>query len=206
MGPKLLAKAARMLQARRGQQQPATVEEPQPDVPIYDLSGHDTGQRTYSAQRSALREQWLKQQWEASLTERLGPIEEVTREYRSQQERARVEQQSTQHAQTTLGELRQQPHFSEHEPAIKQALIDHPEWGADVHRAYAHVLTTDVIPKLSRTEGAKVLDHLQTQANGASVHPNGSTASGPPKFKSLRDALVYFDAHPDEAEASLAKR
>ena len=114
---------------------------------------------------------------------------------------AQLEHQSRTTAQTTLRELRTQPYFTRHEPAIKQALIDHPEWGDNVHRAYVHVLTATVIPGLTRTEQAKVLDHLKTQAAGASVHPGSASASGPPKFKSFGEAARYYAEHPDEAGA-----
>ena len=56
----------------------------------------------------------------------------------------------------------------------------HPEWGDNVHRAYVHVLSTAVIPNLSQKEQTKVLDHLKTQAAGASVHPGASSTSAKP--------------------------
>lgn len=199
--PKILAKAARLLQSRRGTTPAAPTEEPAPDIPITDAHGNPTGQFTYSANQLKQWRAWDWAQKETAFSERLAPLEQRASREAQREQVAQIERQSQDHARTTLTELRQSPHFTQHEPAIKQALINHPEWGADVHRAYAHVLTTTVIPGLTQREQAKVLDHLKTQAAGASVHPGSASASGPPKFKSFGDAARYYADHPDEAGA-----
>lgn len=201
--------AARILQAQRARNGP-TIEEPKPDVPIVDQSGQVTGY-TYSSDRLKEWHRWNQQSTDAKLSERLRPLEAM----REQQEQTRAvlalrEQADTQ-AADTLTTLRTNPYFTEHEAKVKQALIDHEEFGDNVHAAFNHVLTTEILPGLSRTEQQKVLTSLQTQAAGGSVNPGQTAPSHAPTFRTgnfSRDAeaaLRYFAEHPEEAETA-AKR
>ena len=204
--PKLLAKAARMLQSQRGKGAAlAASEEPPADVPIMDASGNVVNQ-TYSATQLKAWHEWNQAKREAALSERLGPLEQAQREAQHERQMASIQQAAQRSATETLTELRQQTHFTEHEAEIKQALIDHPEWGDNVHRAYTHVLHTVVLPGLSLKEQGKVLSHLQTQAAGASVRPGQAGAVTTPKFKSHREAMEYYSTHPEEAEAMANSR
>ena len=203
--PHVLSYYARALQARRGLNGPragtgqAQVEEPKPDVPIVDAQGQVTGY-TYSDKALKAMRQYDRAQLDSQVAQKLQPLEQLAQQWQQAQQQAQVDRQASQ----TLTELRQQPHFTEHEAAIKQALIDHEDWGDNVHRAYLHVLQTKVLPTLSQTEQAKVLTSLQTQANGGSVNPGQRAPSQTPKFKSFSDAAEYYAAHPDEA-AAMAK-
>ncbi len=199
MGPKLAAKAARMLQSRRGAAAPQASEEPQPNIPIQDAQGNVVGY-TFDAKQQKAWQEWNWQQREAALNDRLKPLEDMRQDAVQRQEMQQLHETSMRETHATLSELRANPVFAEHEPKIKAALIEHPEWGADVQRAFVHVLTTQVLPTLSDTTSRKVLDSLANKAGGATVNPGGASASQMPKFKSHKDALVYFDAHPDEAE------
>lgn len=199
----LLAKAARLLQARRGAT-PQTVDEPQPDVPIVDANGNQTGQ-TYSAKQLKAWQEWNWGQQQAKLEERFGPLEQLSQRIAQAEQTAQIQEEAVQFSTKTLTELRADPYFKEHEAKVKAALIAHPEWGADVHRAYNHVLATEVIPTLKGTEQAKVLDHLKTQAAGATVAPGQSSSSAPPKFKSFGEAAKYYAEHPEES-AAMANR
>lgn len=192
-GPQLLAKAARMLQARRGQS--AVAEKPQPDIPIFDANGHDTGRRTYSAEQLEKLDEWKWSQREAALAEKNAPLQQLRDAYEQQQQYAAMQHEATGLAQSTLTDLRQDPLFAEHEPKVKQALIDHPEWGADVSRAYSFVLATQILPG----EQGKVLTQLKTQAAGSTVSPGVQTATQTPKFKTFGDAIRYYAEHPEEA-------
>ena len=87
----------------------------------------------------------------------------------------------------------------EHQPLIAKAFSEHPEW--NLHDAYLHVLHTEILPKADQVSQAKLLDSLKTQAAGSTVHPGASTPGGIPKFKSHKEALIWFDAHPVEADA-----
>lgn len=202
MGPKLLAKAARMLQSRRGQA--TATEEPAPDVPIMDGAGNVVSQ-TYSAQQLKKWQEWSWQQREAALQERLSPLEQMKTALETRERQAQIDAHSQQHATSTLGALRKSEVFAKHEPQFKQFFAEHEEYGDNVHAAWWDYYQGSIAPTLAQTEQAKVLDHLQTQANGATVHPSGSQVSGPPKFKSFKEASEYFEKHPEEA-ARMAQR
>lgn len=179
-------------------------DEPKPDVPIVDGTGQVTGY-TYSDKQLRQWQNWneakLTQQWEQRLT----PIEQQFAEQRQERQQQQVVQQATQHAAQTLGQLREQPYFKEHEPAIRQALEEHEEWGDNVHAAYNHVLITQILPTLSRAEAADVLAAMSNKSTGNTVSPSGS-APQTPRFKGFSGALEYYKAHPEEAEAMARKR
>ena len=153
-------------------------------------------------------QEWLQQAGQHSLyapqvqqwDERLAPLEQF-RDYQAQlgafqQANAQAQQQASQ----TLGQLRQQPYFKDHEPAIRQALAEHEEWGDNVHAAYNHVLVTQILPSLSQAEQQSVIDTLTTKATGTTVAPGGH-APGRPHFKSFGEAAEYAASHPEWAQA-----
>lgn len=203
----ILAKAARLLNARRGAQAPQAsqpTEEPKPNVPIVDGHGNVTGY-TYSADQLKVWRDWDWKQKQSALDERIQPLEQMRTAIEHQAQQAVAQQQADEQARTTLTELRQDPHFKQHEAKVKAALMAHPEWGDNIHRAYHHVLQTDVFPTISRTAESNVLGQLKTQAAGGTVNPGQSAPTQTPKFKDFGDALRYFSEHPDEA-AAMAKR
>ncbi len=204
LGPKVLAKAARMLASRRGANAPVVSEEPQPNIPIQDASGNVVGY-TYDAKQQKAWQDWNWSQREAALNERLQPLEAMRQAEVQRQETQQLHETSMRESQTTLTELRANPVFTEHEAKVKAALIAHPEWGADVHRAFAHVLTTAIIPTLTQTGQKQLLDSLSTKAAGATVNPSGAVASQKPKFKSFDEAMRYYAEHPAEAEAMASR-
>lgn len=201
----LMAKAARMLQSRRGaSQQPQVAEEPAPDVPIVDGQGNVTGQ-TYSAAALKKWHEWSWAQRETQLSERLQPLEQMRTSIEQQQQRQALQAQATEAAQQTVGKLKQSPVFVEHKDAFAQFFEQHEEYGDDVKGAWWDFYSSTVLPTLSRTEQAKVLTSLQKQAASGTVNPGASAPTGPPKFKDFGEAIKYFDAHPEEA-AAMAKR
>lgn len=202
-GPQIVGKMARMLGSRRGQT--AANEEPQPDVPIVDGAGNVTGQ-TYSAAQLKKWRDWDWSQRQATLDQRLGPLEQQVQQAQAREAYAQLAAQSEESARTTLSELRQDPYFSQYEGQVKQALVEHPEWGDDVYRAYHHVQRTVIFPQIGQTAEARVLANLHTQAAASTPNP-GSAATATPKFKDFGEALRYYGdpAHKAEAEA-MAKR
>lgn len=192
--------AAKLLNSRRGKNQPQAAEEPQPDVPIFNGQGQQTG-ATYSAERMKQWREWDWQQKQAELSQRLQPLEEMRSNLERQAQLAQAQQEAESWGRSTLESLRQNPVFKEHEAKVKQALIDHEEWGDNVHAAFNHVLTTEILPKLSQTEQQKVVDSLEKKATGATVNPGSTAVSQAPKFKTMGEALRYFHEHQDEAKA-----
>lgn len=200
----IYAKAARMLASRRGMNAPAQpVEEPQADVPIVDGNGNVTGQ-TYSAKQLKAWREWDWAQRESALGERFKPLEQLNQRVQQAERKEQAQQQATAQVGEILTTLRLNPYFKEHEAKVKQALIDHEEFGDNVHAAFNHVLTTELLPNLSRTEQQKVLDSLQNKVAGATVNPGNSAPAAKPKFKDFGEAARYYEAHPDEA-AAMAK-
>ena len=197
--PQLLAKAARLLQSRRGAAKDVG-EKPTPDVPIMDANGTITGY-TYSDKQHDALDEWRWAQREAKLTERFGPLEQMKTALEQQAEHAELQAQSQEHAQTTLTTLRQNPYFKEHEAKVKAALASHEEWGDNVPAAFNHVLPTEILPGLSQTEQRKVVESLQQKASAGTVSPSGAAPPATPKFKSFAEAQRYYSEHPAEAEA-----
>lgn len=198
----IYAKAARMLQSRRGQ---GASEEPAPDVPIQDANGNIVGQ-TYSATQLKKWQDWNWQQREAAFSERLQPLERQVQSYELQRQEAQLRGEAAEWAKNTFAELeRDDPNFKEHKQAALQALAEHEEWGDDIHRAYNYVLRTKVLPTIRTTTEQTVLDTLKTQAAGGTVAPNSASPTKAPKFKDFGEAIRYYDAHPEEA-AAMAKR
>lgn len=201
----VLAKVARMLASRRGQTVPAQNEEPTPDVPVMDAQGNVMSQ-TYSAPQLKKWQEWSWQQREAQLSERFAPLEQLKTRLEDMQEKAERSERSHQTAHATLTDLRSDPIFVQHEAAVKQALSEHDEWGDNVHRAYAYVLQTQVLPTFQTTAESKLLGDLKQKAMAGTVSPGVGPATQKPRFKSHGDALRYYAEHPAEAEAMANSR
>ena len=181
----------------------AVGEEPKPDTPIVDDQGRVTGY-TYSDKALRSWQNWNEQQLLAKLEKRFGSLEQTNQRFAQQEQFREQQRAAVQYADVTLTSLRQQPYFKEHEGAVKQALMDHPEWGDNVHAAYAHVMATQILPSLGSAERREAVTALTGKGAGSTVSPGG-TAPGAPKFKSFKDAARYYAEHPDEA-AAMAKR
>lgn len=203
-GQRLLAKAARMLQARRGTQ-PQTVEEPQPDVPIVDGNNNVTG-HTYSAAQLKKWREWDWAQKQSTFDQRIAPLEQMKQTLEQQQVQAAIRQQSNQHAASTLEKMRQQSWFTEHEAAIKQHFAAHDEYGDNLQAAALDYFNEHVLPTYGQKAESKVLADLKTQANGAAIRPDGA-GSGLPDFKKMKpeEVMRFMHEHPDIA-ATFANR
>lgn len=189
-------------ESRQQARQPAA--EPQPDVPIVDERGNVTG-KTYSADRLREWHQWNDVQTQAKLDARFGPIEQREQRRAEAERAADIDRRANEYASATLADLRQQPHYTEHEAEIRQALLDHEEWGSNVYRAYMHVMTTKILPNLSAAEAQSTLDSITKQGEANTVTP-GTTAVGKPKFKGFGEAARYYAEHPEEAAAMAGRR
>ena len=211
ISPRLMAKAARMLQSKRGKAivAPVEAEEPQPDVPVMDAQGNVVNQ-TYSAKQLKAWQEWSWAQREAALTERISPLEAAYQKTVEDERKAVIQQQTDASAKQTLGSLRKSDDFTKHEPQFKAYFAQHEEYGDNIHAAWWDFYHTTILPTRDAGTSAKVLNHLQTQASGASVHPSGTAPNARPDFSKAKDpwkaAMEYFDAHPEEAAASLTKR
>ena len=184
----IYAKAARMLQSRRGSQ-PAQTE--LPDVPIMDANGQVVGK--------------LSDHLKAALDARLQPLESKAAEREQREALAEISRQSDEHARTTLDKMRKTSWFSEHEAAIKKHFAEHEEYGDNLQAAAMDYFNDHVLPTYGQQAESRVLANLKQQAAGATVTPGGSGSAAPPKFKDFKEAMAYYAQHPDEAEA-MARR
>jgi hypothetical protein len=183
---------------RVAKSQPAA-EEPQADIPVVDAQGNITS-HTYSDKQLRKWQKWNQAQSQQELDQRLGSIEQQQQAWQQREQQAQIMQQAHNHVSQTLGGLRQQPYFKEHEADIREALAAHEEWGDNVHAAYNYVLTNKILPTLSQAEQRAVVDSINQKATGASISPRG-TATGKPKFRNFKEAAAYYEAHPEEAGA-----
>lgn len=171
-------------------------EEPKPDIPVVDDRGQVT-HHVYSDGKLREWHKWQKQHDERGLNERLRPMEQQLQSYQQAAQQAAQQQAAHQHLQ----QFESLPYFKEHKDKIAKAFADHPEWGANVHAAYTHVLVNDILPTLATAERKQVVDSLNSNASSGTVNPAGTTVASPHKFKSFREAAKYYEAHPEEAEA-----
>lgn len=190
-------------QSRQQQAQPA--QEPAPDVPIVDPNGVVTGY-AFSAERQKAWQRWNDQQTQAKYDARLSPIENHLKQQQQERQFQQVQQQAHHEASQTLTALRAQPYFKDHETEIGAALQEHPEWGANVHQAYNHVLVTKILPTLSSAEQASVITSLQQQGAATTVAPSGTTGNRPNFKGDFGKAMAWFSDHPEEAKVMAGRR
>jgi hypothetical protein len=191
------------MQSQQRQAAPVA-EEPKADIPVVDASGQITGY-TYSDKKLKEWQQWNQAQSQRDIDKRFGPLEQFAKQQQQREYAQQVMHQASQQASQTLGQLREQPYFKEHEADIRQALEAHEEWGDNIHAAYNHVLVTKILPTLSQAEQQKVVDSINQKAGGGTVSPRGTTA-GTPQFKSFATAARWYEEHPEEAAAMANRR
>lgn len=191
--------------SKRGQARQAQApQEPKPDVPIVNEQGQVTSY-TYSADALKQWREWNNSTLQQQFDEKFRPIEQREAQRQQRETVQEIRQEADRMADTTLGELRQVPHFKENEALVRQAMVDHPEWGANPHRAFNYVLQTHVLPNLSRAEQGRTIEALTGKGSGNTIAP-GSTVNATPKFKNFGEAARYFEAHPEEAAAQAGRR
>lgn len=190
--PNLTSEAARILAGSRSFTPEPEIE---PDVPVYDDQGRLVS-RTFSADRV---KQIVQRAVASAIGEHVAPIKQ-TFERQQAREQAMAMQQEANHAATAIHEAAKTwEGFTEHQAAIAQAFAEHEDWS--LQDAYLSVLHSTILPSRDQHSQAKLLGHLQTQAAGATVHPNAPTGTSRPKFSNFKEAAEYYAAHPNEAEA-----
>lgn len=178
--------------------------EPEADIPVLDANGHPTGRMVFSDAQLRKWNQWNQGRSQREFDQRFGQIEQrlAARDQEAQHARTFAE------AQRELAQMdAEYPYFKEHRQAIHQALVEHPEWGANVDRAYNYVMRTQILPTLGQAEQQKVLDSLQQKPAGTTVPASGA-APGLPNFKgkSFEEVAEYMSTHPEVAQQFSNKR
>jgi hypothetical protein len=194
LAPLIRSEAARVLAGARGHAapEPPAIE---PDIPVYDAQGQLVAQ-TFSADRV---QQIVQRAIQEAIGKEVGPIKQTFAQQQAQAKAAAERQAAEKTIDAIYNRAVTLPLFKDHDKEIAEAMGEftdaHP--AEQVYLAWAKV----VLPKLDQKSQAKLLGHLQTQAAGASVAPNASTSTAPPKFRNFREAAEYFETHPEQAEA-----
>ena len=192
LAPALTSQAAKILGASRGQQAPAAIE---PKIPVLDSTGNVID-HAYSAQQ-------VQQIVQQAIVEALGPVKQTLSVQQAEREEQQHRAAGVQDANRIYAQAQQWHGFKEHEAEIAKVFAAHEDWS--LQDAYLAVLHEKILPSLKHTGQTELLGQLQSQAAGATVHPGSTTPSAKPKFKSPREALEYYDKHPEEA-AAMANR
>ena len=190
MPPDLVSEFARVLSSRRGQTtQMAETVDLEPDIPLLDANGQFTGKATYSAEKVQALLQHAVQQAVTEVTKTIAPLQKSHEALESE----RKTEARKSFASTLTTETRKQPHFADHEPAIKaefaKATLRNPddqmEVEAALNRAYLTVLTRDVIPHLQSTSVRAAVHGQQQKAEVNTVRPGAQGAGTPKDIKDM---------------------
>ena len=156
--------------------------EPQPDYFTQDEAGNKTP--FYSGPQLRKWQDWNARKTQADIDKKLSPILAREAEQKRRDEFNAEYQQGRQVMEKRLNEMRQWPHFKEHEADLKTYLKE-KEYKVSLEDAWFHVLNTKVLPTLSQTVRAETLAQQRTLAASSSVSPSSaatSTPAAPSKF------------------------
>lgn len=195
-GPQLRSLAAQALASGR------QAAMPPPDVEVTDDHGLVVA-KTYSDQRLAQRDQWLKTQLLQELSQQFAPVQQTVAQLAEREAYAVAAQQASSFARTFTEELATYPGFTEHKAAIgaevARALAQYPKddprydepafLEALTLRAYHRIVT----PTLTASAEARQLDTLKRHAAaGSSVRPNAPAATTPTRPTSFYDPALAW--------------
>lgn len=181
--PALRSHAARVLGMRA---QAAAAQETNDDARPEPDYQDATGTPFYSAAQQERVFQWQARQLEQKFAQQIDPLRQdfATRQ---QRERAAADwQQADQHADQILTELRANPQFTEKQADVLKLMT---EKGWDVHRAWSHVLSTDILPSLDTRARSAVVQQLKDKSTAATIRPNDSGSAAESGYSSFADGL-----------------
>lgn len=193
LAPALTSEAARILAGSRSFEPEPDIE---PDIPVLDANGQQVSQ-AFSADK-------VKQLIQRAVQEAVNPVKQSLSDREAREEAMRETYEANSTADRLFAQAQTWHGFTDHKASVLKAMQSHEDWS--IHDAYLHVLHTEIFPKLDQASQGKLLTHLQTQANGATVHPGAAATAAKPKFKNYGEAMAYYDKHPDEAAALNASR
>lgn len=184
-GPQLASAAARMLQARRGQGQPAAEPEPEPDLMA------ENGQPVYSAPQMRKWQAWQAGQMEAKILQRLAPLEQQAKATAEERRVSEVRQRANAQADTLLAQAKTWHGFEAHQDAILEAFKSHEDW--TLQDAYLSVLHSKILPAMPAQAQATVVADLQQKAAAQTLNPAGGAPASSPDFGGdFKKALQHF--------------
>lgn len=176
--------AGKILASRQAETQADA--EPQPDFHTPD------GAKFYSQEQQAKWMAWRERQLEQRIQQRYQPLEELAqRTQAAERERAEYERAAAS-AKGEFDAFKDRPHFAEHKADILAFMQQH-NWQRPLADAYAHVLETKVIPKLTETGKAQAIQDFQKQAAASTTKPSVAAPMTPVAPKSFMDPSLKWD-------------
>lgn len=174
--------AARWLGAARGQSAQAEAM-PEPDLQAQD------GTLVYSASQAQKLLDWRDRRAEQKIAEQVQPLQKFIAEKQAKDLRKEIKSNAQEWAKSTYAQWSQRPHFTEYKQQIASLMQQH---GYGVADAYAEVLATQVLPKLSATERTSVVAAMHQKAAAGTTNPSRGPAQGVPKFQSFGAAAKHL--------------
>lgn len=160
---------------------PAEDLEPQPD-----LQTSDGAHKVYSATQLAKWREWNNRQQTAALNKELGPIKDFVSSSQETQQRTEIAQAAARTTTRVMAEMREMPHFKDHEPEIEKRLRAIPphvrrEIGAIgcLQMAYNQTLKEVVFPKIEADADKRADERARQKAaaGAGGIKPNGGAGS-----------------------------
>jgi len=177
----LRSAAARWLGNGRGQQQAQAEAMPEADLQAQD------GTLVYSAQQAQKLMDWRERRIMAQMSQTVQPLQQFAAKAQAEQMRGEIQANAKDWASKTFAQWSQRPHFTEHKRQIADLMTANPQMGlAD---AYAEVLTSVVLPKLSATERSNVVAAMHQKAGAGTTNPARGPASGQARPTSFSEAM-----------------
>lgn len=162
---------------------------PQDEEPKPDFIDNATGKGVFSDERLKEWQEWRERQFTARLNQQLSPLIQS----HQQAERQRQDAEALQSVKTLYDTFESKPHFKEHKPVAAEYVKaefakGRTDFDVIMHEAYAHILTTKVLPTMTETGKAQAVADLQRQAAASSaVKPTAAAAGTPKRYKSFMD-------------------
>jgi hypothetical protein len=176
--------AGRVLNGRRGGSQVDPGNDPEPQADMQDSNGVPV----FSAPRMQKWQEWRERQFEARLNERLNPLVNAHEQAAVQEQDRRLLQQAVGQQRQILQELRNDPVFKENESLVRDYMKSKNFTNVTLHEAYAHILSTKVIPSLRVNGQAQAEAAMRTQAAASGLKPSTTAPVMPgAKPKSFHD-------------------
>lgn len=176
--------AARWLGANR---QARDLPMPEPDLETQD------GRPLYSAAQAQKLMEWRESRLQQQMAKQVQPLEQFVKQAQIQQVRGEIQQQAQSWAQQTFNEWKGKPHFVEYKAQIAQLM---QERNIGLGDAYAEVLVTQVLPKLSAQERSAVVAQMQTKAAAGTASPARTPAASAQPAKTFGAELARLASLP----------
>lgn len=191
--PDITAKAAAILNARKGQAKADA--EPEPDLQTGD------GALVYSAEQLRKWHDWNSRQLEKKFGEQFRPLQELQQQFTTTRERLAMQQQAMETAKQRGARWESMPFFTEHKDAIlerqKALYAESPQadpWEL-LQQAYSDVIPSVALPKLAAQQTGNLVAQAARKRAGSSSDPASMMPAQPRKPRTPDEALdMVFNA------------